>query len=197
MKNKTRISVVLAAAATAACSQIPEQAYFNRGAAESLLEVSSEVVNISLADEAGTDELVSWVNQEQPSRAELFCNDTDPACSNAKSVLEQFNVGYQQTQDAKNTVALYYERVMARDCENRYIDNSVNPYNLHHPTFGCSVAANSVQMVSDKRQFVNPGLLDYTDGNKAVQAHKAYQKPPKEASDAGKSALGGASAVSR
>jgi type IV pilus biogenesis protein CpaD/CtpE len=79
---------------------------------------------------------------------------------------------------ADNNVTLVYERIQARDCESRYIDNPVNPYNLNHPTFGCSLAVNMVQMVSDKRQFTNPAIMDYPDAFKAGQAMQAYGTPP-------------------
>ncbi|MND00188.1 hypothetical protein D3C83_187130 [compost metagenome] len=32
-------------------------------------------------------------------------------------------------------------------------------------------------MVTDKQQFVNPGLLDLPDGEKGVQIYKAYLTP--------------------
>src|SRR5262245_20348559 len=131
-----------ALALLSACSDIPKESYFNRGSPESLLDLSSEVVSVSLSDPSGADELIGWINQEQPSRAELNCVDSDPTCARAKEALEQFNVPYEQSGAVGNTVALHYERVMARDCENRYIDNPINPYNMNHPTFGCSVASN-------------------------------------------------------
>lgn len=176
MKIATLLTCSAALLATGACNETPSAAYFNRGSPESLLDMSSEVVNISLTDEAGPDELASWINQEQPSRAEISCQDADPACAKAKNVLDQFKVPYQQEEAAHSGVSLFYERVLARDCENRYINNSINPYNLNHPTFGCSVAANMVQQVTDKRQFVNPNLLDFADGEKAAQNTRNYMK---------------------
>src|SRR6185436_10063197 len=61
----------------AACSQVPQEAYFNRGSPESLLDMSSEMVSISLSDPTSSDELVNWINREQPSRAELACDNSD------------------------------------------------------------------------------------------------------------------------
>ena len=74
--------------------------------------------------------------------------------------------------------------MQARDCENRYIDDTINPYNLNHPTFGCSISVNMVQMVTDKREFTNPSLMDYPDANKMRQVMDALQyaggfHPPK------------------
>ncbi len=79
---------------------------------------------------------------------------------------------------AENTVSLIYERVMARDCDNRYIDNSKDSASFHHASFGCSVRVNMVQMVTDKRQFINPALMDYTDGTKAAKIYQKYLNPP-------------------
>jgi hypothetical protein len=163
----------------AGCAIVPREVAFNRGTPESLLDVSSEVVNVSLTGRSSVDEVVDWVNQDQPTRAELYCMDGDATCAEAERVLGQFGVPVVHVASSDNTVALVYERVLARDCENRYIDNANNPYNWNHPTFGCSVASNSVQMVSDKRQFVSPALTDYRDGEKSVQTYQMYMKPPK------------------
>ncbi len=189
--------IVLSSLFLVSCSTIPQEAYFNRGEPESLLDMSAEVVNIALDDAAGTDELIGWINQEQPSRADLACADANPNCRRAEQVLDQFGVPFEMTEGRANTVALYYERVMTRDCENRYIDNSINPYNLNHPTFGCSVASNMVQQVTEKRQFVNPALVDYVDGEKTVQVYRGYEaKTPKESAASSSSLLKGTS-VSR
>lgn len=170
----------------AACSEIPQEAYFNRGTPESLLDMSSESVSVALGSgSGGRDELVGWVNQEQPTRADLACAQGEAACEQAREVLDQFRVPYQYGDAGRNAVVLYYERVLARDCENRFIDNSVNPYNFNHPTFGCSIAANTVQQVSDKRQFINPALLDFTDGQKSVQAVRRYQKATPDPDNSG------------
>ena len=160
------------------CSTMPPEAYFERGTPESLLDVSSEVVNLSIETEFALDELTNWINQDQPSRAELYCVESDMRCSAAQEVLDLFGVPSMYVPSGENMVSLVYERVLARDCENRYIDNSINPYNLNHPTFGCSVAVNMVQMVSDKHQFVRPSLLDYQDAVKGIQVYENYLEPP-------------------
>ncbi len=160
-----------------ACSEIPSATYFNRGDPENLLDVSSEVVNLNLTSASSLGELSNMVSQDPPTRAELNCNSSDGLCMEARQVFEQYNIPV-QSGGAGSGVTLVYERVVARDCENRYIDNSVNPYNLHPPTFGCSITGNMVQMVSDKRQFTNPNLLDFQDGEKAVQTYRGYLKPP-------------------
>ena len=163
---------------TVACSQVPTEAYYNRGTPESLLDVSSDVVNVNLSGFGDLDELTRWVERDQPSRAELHCVQGDPLCNQAQNVLGQYGVPVQFTSAGDNNVTLIYEKVSARDCDPHYINNAINPYNLNHPTFGCSVAANMVQMVSDKEQFTNPGLLDPVDAQKAVGALQNYYKVP-------------------
>ena len=162
-----------------ACSEIPSEAYYQRGTPESLLDVSSEIVNLSIASEPALDELAEWINSDQPTRAELYCMDGDQRCAAAQEILDLYGVPAYYVPAQDTTVTLVYERVIARDCESRFIDNSVNPYHLNHPTFGCSIAGNIVQMVSDKQQFVSPNLLDYGDGRKAVQVYRNYLEAPR------------------
>lgn len=176
----TRISFSLLASVLllSACSEIPKEAYFNRGSPESLLDASSEIINIRLESDRSVDEVVDWVNKDQPTRAELYCLESDRTCGQARTALEQFGVPVSFMAAADNRVSLIYERVLARDCENRYIDNMVNPYNLNHPTFGCSIASNIVQHVSDKAQFTAPALMDPADAEKAAQVYDRYRQPP-------------------
>lgn len=176
------LAVSLALLASA-CSNIPDSAYSNRGTPESLLDLSSEVVNVNVEDASGIGELSQWINQQAPTRAELTCGASTRQCARAREVLKQFGVPYKERQDGSASVALYYERLEARDCENRFVDNSINPYNLNHPSFGCSVAANMVQMVSNRKQFVAPALKDAGDGEKAVQAYRFYMTPPERGDD--------------
>lgn len=55
-----------------ACNKIPAEAYFDRGSPESLLDASSEVVNVPLISEDSIQEVVQWVDQDQPTQAELY-----------------------------------------------------------------------------------------------------------------------------
>lgn len=75
------------------------------------------------------------------------------------------------------SVTLVYERILARDCSQRYVDNSNNNWNTHYASFGCSVAANTVQQVSDKQQFVHPSLMDVPLATGAVQAYERGTAP--------------------
>lgn len=163
------LSAVLA---VSACSKIPDAAYHQRGTPESLLDASTERVSIQLNDSSSLQELSYWLDQEQPTRAELQCVDGDLLCSAANGTLAQFNVPTSQA-SGNNTVHLVYERVIARDCDNRFVDMLHNPYNLNHPTFGCSLAANIVQHATDKRQFTSPALLSNMDGRRAYHVQRA------------------------
>lgn len=175
MKNITLTFIT--AITLSACSQIPGEAYYDRGSPYSLLDSSSEVVNVAITSQASIDEMVQWIDQDQPTQAELYCMEGEAFCSQALQTLETFHVPVQFTSSAENNLVLTYDRVVARDCENRYIDNSINPYNLNHPTFGCSLSVNMVQMVGDKRQFTNPALLDFRDGERAAADYESYVNP--------------------
>lgn len=173
-----KLSYIAAIAATlTACSQIPEQAQYNRGSPYSLLDSSSEIVNVALVSPESVDEVVQWIDQDQPTQAELYCLENDPICLQTLETLEMFRVPVHYVSAADNNLVLFYDRVVARDCDNRYVDNPVNPYNMNHKTFGCSTAVNMVQMVGDKRQFTSPALLDFRDGEKAAQDFDLYMIP--------------------
>lgn len=178
-KKMKYLAMASALSIMAACNVIPQEAYYDKGNPESLLDKSSEVVNFELNDYSALDDLTNWVNQDQPTRAELYCMDGDAACAEAEQILQQFGVPSVFVASGDNMVTLVYERVLARDCENRYIENGINPYNLDHPTFGCTTASNMVQMVTDKRQFTSPALLDFPDAERADRVMRGYRKPYK------------------
>jgi uncharacterized membrane protein YgcG len=175
-KNHFTLSLLalMAITAVAACKKLPDEAYFNRGAPESLLDYSSEVVNLPVSNKVQVNEFSSWVNSDQPTRAEIYCTASSKTCDDALDVLDLYGVPYTHVPSDQATVTLVYERVSARDCEQRFIDNRNNFYNLNHPTFGCSIAANIVQHVSDKKQLLNPSIADLQDGEKGVQTYKRY-----------------------
>ena len=183
-KHFLSLSALILASALTACNQIPLEAYAGRGTPESLLDVSSEVVSVELVSEQSVDEIVNWIETDQPTSVELKCFEGDPLCAQTEDMLRLYGLEYEITPAEKTEAVLVYERVIARDCENRYIDNSINPYYLYHPTFGCSVASNLVQMVTDKRQFVSPTLLDYMDATSAIRSYNLFINP-KEADDGG------------
>lgn len=165
---------LVALSSMSACKKIPAEAYFNRGAPESLMDYSSEVVNLSIASAVEVNEFSSWVNRDQPTRAELYCTSGSAQCDEAKKVLDLFSVPYTHVPSSQATATLVYERSLARDCEQRYIENGENHYNLNHPTFGCSLSANIVQHASDKKQILNPNIMDDPYSTRSVQTYKRY-----------------------
>jgi type IV pilus biogenesis protein CpaD/CtpE len=179
-----RLSAILLAAAAlslSACEDIPSAAFRNRAGPEALLDRSSELVNLDLAAPGVLDQLTQWLGDDQPSHAELYCDPAEDVCARAQGILDQFGVPVMVQQgDYSGRISLVYERVLARDCDNRYIDNPINPYNLPHPTFGCSVAVNQLQMISDKNQIVAPSLSGYPSGHKSAQALQKYEKKSEE-----------------
>ncbi len=171
----TRIvsKVILGAAllALAACGPNPsDSAFMNRGGPESLIDVSSEAVSLNIATKKDVDALNQWIAGDAPTRAELQCDVSSKSCKDALKVLEKKGVQVSTMPSANNTVTLVYERILARDCNQRYREQGGHMYNAPHAALGCSVAANIVQHVSDKSVFVNPEISDVPRSNTAVDA---------------------------
>ena len=139
------------------CSDIPPQAYTERGSPQSLLDVSSEVVTVQLQSRQAVAEVENWLDA-------------------VEQALNMYGVDYEWIPARVSEVNLIYERVIAHDCENRFIDNRINPYNMHYPTYGCSIASNMVSMVTDRREFVNPALLGPVDGLEATKVMNGYRQ---------------------
>jgi hypothetical protein len=157
------------------CSRIPDEAYSNRGTPESLLDVSSEAVAVELSSEESIGEIKDWVESDQPTRAIIYCANGDVICSSVGDVLDLYGVEYETMPADYSEVSLVYERVISRDCNNSYVDNRINPYNMHNPSFGCSIASNMVQMVTNRNEFVNPDLLGNLDGRSAAKTMRSYR----------------------
>jgi type IV pilus biogenesis protein CpaD/CtpE len=67
--------------------------------------------------------------------------------------------------------------MVVRDCNPHYIDNMSGSRSYNHSAFGCSVASNTIKMVSNKKQFTNPALMDFPDAEKYNQSYSDYLKP--------------------
>lgn len=169
--------------------RIPDSAFRNPGNPERLLDKSSELVTMDLGSRGALNKIARTINQDPPTRAELNCNAKEAFCAEAKSIFAGRAIPSKFIGDG-DSVTLVYERVVTRDCDSRFVDNSKNGDNLHPPSFGCSVVANTLQMVSDKKQVVDPSLTDFSDGEKAAQNYRRYGTPSKEStSTAGQSVL--------
>ena len=155
----------------------PDSAYDNRGGPESLIDVSSEVVNLTVTSAQEVNDLSAWIEGDQPTRAELYCLEGEPLCIEAGQALDLFGVPTQRINSSAATVTLVYERILARDCDHRYVEDK-SLTNVVQPALGCSLAANMVQQITNKQQIVRPNLMDYPDAAKAVQVHDNYRLPP-------------------
>ena len=157
----------------------PPGAFRNAGDPEQQIDASSELVTMSLGSRSALAHISNVLSEDPPTRAELNCAAREALCAEAKLLFagRGIPVSFKGRGDA---VTLVYERVVTRDCDNRYVDNSQNQYNLHMHALGCSVRGNMVQMISDKQQIVNPTLLDLQDGKKSAQDYDRYQEPPQK-----------------
>lgn len=176
--NYLRTAVLsIATLALSACGNPPTaSSYLDRGP-ESLIDVSAEIVNLSITNSSEVKELASWIDRDHPTRAELSCVAGTKQCVDAQKVLELNGVPHAYGTNAENSVTLYYDRILARDCDQRYVDNTHNSYNTNHPHFGCAVSANIVQHATDKQQFVSPNLSDAPSAVRGVNDIKRAYTP--------------------
>ncbi len=170
-----KYSLIACVAALSACDY-PAPEYPNPGNPEALLDLSSETVTVGMGGKKALSRLSSMIGDDRPSGAELKCSLKSANCAQAKEILESKSVPVHIGSEKSNNVVLVYERVVARDCNPHFIDNMSGSRSYNHPAFGCAVAANIVQMVTDRHQFTNPDLLDYPDAEKANQSYNGYLK---------------------
>ena len=174
--NKTVILSSILSIGLTSCTEVPHKAFSNPGDPQNLLEVTTEELTVDLAQRNSFQNLSMLIDRKDPSNATVYCSNPF-ICNRASEVLDQYNVPYDIVRGGGNKVTLEVSNIVARDCDNRFISNHTNPYNLNHPSFGCSTAVNEVQMVSDKRQIVDPLLLGKYDGEKATQNYDKYLQP--------------------
>lgn len=162
----------------AACGLPPsDSAYQTRGTPESLLDISSEVVTLNTASPEDITDLSAWISRDQPTRAELNCDISGKHCRDAEKMLRKKGVPVSQGAYGAQAVTLVYERVITRDCDQRHVDNPNKYYNTNSPAFGCSVASNMIQHVTDKQEFVNPNTLDPASAARGVSTMQRANKP--------------------
>ena len=145
-----------------ACSTV---AYVEPVKPESLLDMSSERVSFSLESGQPVEELTDWINKDQPTHAEVHCASSSSSCTEAQDILTQFGVPFEnKASESGDEVVLLYDRIFTRDCAGT------------GEASGCSVAANTLQMVVDPRQFLDPAMLDLQDAEKASSVFGKYQQ---------------------
>lgn len=173
--------------ALGACTNpMPPEAYQIQSDPEKLITMASDIVTIDLSGKSYSERLSDTLELNPPTSAVLNCNPSESACKKAKRILSKHKIETESA-DSGNSVTLLYARLAVRECENRYIDNSHNPYNLQYSSYGCATASNMSQMVTDKRQFTNPELLDFHDGEKAAAVYDNYLNPPATTSSSAQS----------
>lgn len=143
----------------AACGPKPDDtAYLNRGGPESLIDVSAEVITLNAATVSDLAELKKWIIKDRPSRAELSCDTQNKTCRDTAALLKKHKVPTTSGYEGNGTVTLVYDRLVARDCDSAYVNNTHNHYNTNHASFGCAIASNMVRQITDKREIVSPAL---------------------------------------
>ena len=178
--------------ALGACADVPSRAYEDRGSPERVLATNSEIVTIDLKDNNYSERLGDIIKQNPPTRAIVSCLLDDSTCKNANQILSANKTAVENV-GRGNTVTLIYDSVTVQACDNGYTDNMQNERNLNHDAFGCSISDNMANMVTDKRQFTNPNLLDFYNGEKAAAVYNDYTNPAPAAasSSSGGSGSGG------
>ncbi len=172
-----KYSLLLCLLTITACTEPYNEVAVNAGDPERLIDKSAETVTFGLKAKNSVAKLSDMVKQDRPSSAELKCSLSNHRCAQAKEIFERNGIQINMASEQNGSVVLSYNRVMVRDCDQRYVDNMSGNRSINHPAFGCSIAGNMVQMVSDKSQFANPNLTDFVDGDKASQAYNEYLKP--------------------
>jgi len=173
MKHTVWITTSLLLVLTSCAPNIPS-AHYNL-TPEGMIDVAREEVTVPLDRPQGLDDLATWLEQSAPSHAILECAQGDALCSSAQRMLN--NVGVPaawRTSNGSNQVMLSYEKLTVRKCDQRSVDRKNRYNNLRHKALGCSVVSNTLNAVSDKRQFINPEKLGYLDGTQAVIIYDDY-----------------------
>jgi len=171
----------------------------NVGVPEALIDTSSEVVTVKLTSKESLSKLSGLISRDVPARAELRCSLGSVKCSQAKAIFVSKSIPVSIGNQKENGVAIFYDRTIVRDCDPHYVDNMHDGIGAvtNHPAFGCATASNIVQMVSDRKQFTSPSLMDLPDAEKGVQTYNSYLKPPVPPSDSSSSSSSGASSSSK
>ena len=127
---------------------------------EPLISPSYERVAFSVSDEESLNSLLNWAEDDKPSEAVMSCSISQPLCKIASKQLKKIGVKIIKDNADNDSITLIYSRINARNCSREI--------------FGCATSANTLQMVSDYKQFVSPELSDPQSADKAVRAYEGY-----------------------
>ena len=154
------ITIVTILSFTTACSSNMNS---KRVTPESLLNSSSERVAFSLLDESSLIQIKEWASEDKPTSADIACNNEySKICKDAQKLLFKENISYSLTpsNNGSNSIALIYKRVTAHDCDGKNL--------------GCGVSVNTLQMIADHDQILDPSLSDEQSADNAVLNYKKY-----------------------
>lgn len=177
-KTRFLLSSLITAGLLAACSEIPKDAYRAPGQPERLMEVTEKDIHFDISGDS-LKRIQRWAAQAHPTEASLSCTETSKACNKLEAFLHKQHISTTRVYAKHNEVRFKFKHVAMRECENRYVDNMINPYNLNHPTFGCSLAMNSAMMITDRTQLIEPPYMDKDDAVRGIQVIGAANTPPK------------------
>ncbi|MEK6746366.1 MAG: hypothetical protein AABY33_04990 [Pseudomonadota bacterium] len=172
-----KYSLLLCLLSVSACTEPYNEVAVDSGDPERLIDNSSETVTFGLKTKKSLSRLSDMIKEDRPSSVELRCSLSNSRCAQAKEIFERGGIQMNFSSEQSNSVVLSYNRVMVRDCDQRFVDNMSGNRSINHPAFGCSIAGNMVQMVSDKSQFTSPSLTDLPDAEKLGQSYSDYLKP--------------------
>lgn len=138
---------------------------------ESVIHVSSEKVTISLNSIDFKEELIEWLNKDQPTKATLACHTKAHHCVEAEKILHSFGVPFHFSSDRdENTATLLYEKVVAKEC----VNNKTHAQNL---PIGCAVTSNMMRMITDHNQLVKPkSAHHHHNAARAAHHYNEYHK---------------------
>ena len=126
---------------------------------ESLINSSVEKISFPVSGYDSLTPIENWINGgDAPSKAEISCAVADPACASLKDLLSERKISFKElpASDDSGNVSLLYNRLVAKNC--------------NASQFGCSTSINSIHMIANREQFINPPLSDFQDADNAVKA---------------------------
>jgi hypothetical protein len=131
---------------------------------EALIDISSERVSFSLKDKKSVEEALDWMYKNRPSKVEISCSNSK-ICGELHNAIKTAKVPHKHLDKNAEIVVFIYNKVVAKDC-----DKSANGRYV----FGCSVASNMVNMISDYKQIIDPPLSGDASAGRLAKIYNHY-----------------------